>query len=730
MTKCEWAVRLAREGFFIFPIVQGEKAPPALNGWQDLATRDEEKINWWWMVDDYNIGISTSRYGAGGALIVVDIDTKGVSNGYDSLLRLELEKGWTLPETRCHTTPSGGRHLFYHHHTPVRQGAHVLGRGVDVRSKGGYVVAPGSETGAGSYTLDSGDAPIAPAPEWLWKLLALPRSSAGTVQRKREPSVSINAEQAEARVIRYLLSDAPAAVEGEGGDSTTYKVIQRCKDLGIAQEAAARVLQEYYNPRCVPPWDPGDLATKVANAYRYGINEPGSSAPEIEFPPVATDAETLHPYHKLNQEYALVLAGGGAHILWETEDHRHKDTVEHLDVAAFKLKFAPNKMMVGKKETSIANQWLEWKGRRSYDGIIFSPGEAKEVNGNGSGKKFFNLWRGFAVTPAPVGARHPAVDMFLEHTRFNVCGDNEPLYAWLLGYFAHLVQRPWDKPLVSLVFRGAKGVGKNACIERIGALLGRHFILTSNRRYLVGNFNGHLENCLLFALDEAFWSGDKQAEGTLKDIITGREHVIEHKGKEPYTVANKTRVVILGNEEWLIPASHDERRFAVFDVGDGRKQDRAFFTAMREGMEAGGYAVLLRTLLDYDITGLELNAAPSTQGLVDQKIHSLNAVYHWWHQCLEQERIIGAEFEGWPATIEQERFRLAFQRHTKERRVTLWHHEDTRILKILKKCAPSLTVKRLRGEGGYQTTLELPPLSVCRQEWDTFIQHPSAWEAL
>jgi hypothetical protein len=46
----------------------------------------------------------------------------------------------------------------------------------------------------------------------------------------------------------------------------------------------------------------------------------------------------------------------------------------------------------------------------------------------------------------------------------------------------------------------------------------------------------------MFALDEAFWSGDKQAEGTLKDLITGRDHVIEHKGKEPYTVANKTRV--------------------------------------------------------------------------------------------------------------------------------------------------------------------------------------------
>src|SRR5690606_13114237 len=147
--------------------------------------------------------------------------------------------------------------------------------------------------------------------------------------------------------------------------------------------------------------------------------------------------------------------------------------------------------------------------------------------------------------------------------------------------------------------RGGKGTGKNALVDRVGYLLGNHYLLTSNRRYLVGNFNGHLEHCLLFALDEAFWSGDKQAEGQLKDLITGSHHVIEHKGKEPYSVENCTRIVIIGNEEWLVPSSHDERRFAVFHVGDGRKQDRAFFQAMREGMERGGYRLLLRYLLDY-----------------------------------------------------------------------------------------------------------------------------------
>ncbi len=432
----------------------------------------------------------------------------------------------------------------------------------------------------------------------------------------------------------------------------------------------------------------------------------------------------------MNLDHAFVVAGGGAHILWETSDQHLNGTVEHLDIGAFKAKWAPYKIRIGKSEKPIASEWMEWKGRRSYDGIIFSPGQEKEVSVgvNGSRKTYFNLWRGFTCAPAPAGATHSSLDQFLEHTRRNVCGGDDALNRWLLGYFAHLVQRPWEKPLVALVFRGGKGTGKNACIERVGSLLGRHFLLTSNRRYLVGNFNGHLENCLMFALDEAFWSGDKQAEGVLKDLITGRDHVIEHKGKEPYSVANKTRVVIIGNEDWLIPASHDERRFAFFDVGDGRKQDRAFFQGMREGMEAGGYPVLLRFLLDYDLTGLDFNNAPATTGLADQKLHSMNPFYQWWHRCISEGRIVGSEFEQWPETIECERFSLAFQRHTKDRRITLWMHEDARMGKLLKTCAPSVTRTKEREGVGTGYIYKLPSIQQCRKEWGAFIQHSGQWE--
>jgi hypothetical protein len=527
------------------------------------------------------------------------------------------------------------------------------------------------------------------------------------------------------RATFYLHNEAPVAIEGQGGDETTYKVAARVKDLGVDEADAVNLLRMDWNLRCVPPWDDEELAVKVQNAYKYGSRPPGVGTPEFDFAdePLEVIGQKANPVEALNDRYAFVTTGGGAHILFETADPMDgRFKLDHLDVGAFKLKYAPDKLEVGKTMRSVAQIWLEWKGRRQYDGLVFMPEQPAPA-------RYYNLWRGFACTPAAPGAQHPAVDAFLDHALSNVCGGDRALFRWLIGFFAHLIQRPYEKPLVALVFRGAKGVGKNALIERVGYLLGSHFLVTSNRRYLVGNFNGHMENCLLFVLDEAFWSGDKQAEGTLKDVITGREHVIEHKGQEPYTVANKTRTVIIGNEDWLVPATHDERRFVVFNVGEGRKQDRKFFQSMREGMEAGGYAVLLRFLLDFPLDGIDVNEAPRTKALSEQIHHTLDPLQQWWGDCLYEGQFLGGDFPDWAPEVECERFRAAFRRYVRERNIRSRIPDDRSIGRLLKQCAPSIHRKRRakRDDDSQPWAYLIPPLDDARAEWDRFIGHATEW---
>lgn len=349
-------------------------------------------------------------------------------------------------------------------------------------------------------------------------------------------------------------------------------------------------------------------------------------------------------------------------------------------------------------------------------------------------KKFYNLWRGFAVEPIQQGELvkpewQQSVDAFLGHMRENVCRGDAALFKWLVAYFAHMVQKPGEKPLVALVFRGGKGVGKTVVVQIIGGLLGSHFLLTSNRRYLVSNFNGHLERLLFFALDEASWPGDKQAEGILKDLITGATHLIEHKGEKPYSVANLVRVAIIGNEDWLIPASHDERRFAAFNVGEGRKQDRQFFQAMREGMERGGYRLLLRYLLDFDLTGVDINEAPQTDEILNQKHESLGDVHKWWLDCLLEGQIVGSDFGAtWPQEIETERFRSAFRRYSKDRNIRSRFPDSRAIGRLLKHCVPGMVKHRARREDGMPYLYRLPALDEARKSWESFIGHPVEWE--
>ena len=150
MTMLEKALALADEGYHVFPLLANSKKP-AIKKWQDKATRDAEQITSWWtdIFDEYtnnNIGICTSRFGDDKALLVIDIDKK---NGVDGFKSLELAD--YPPPAHISVTPTGGQHWIYVVDQPVKQGAHVLGAGLDIRSYGGYIVAPGSTIDGESY---------------------------------------------------------------------------------------------------------------------------------------------------------------------------------------------------------------------------------------------------------------------------------------------------------------------------------------------------------------------------------------------------------------------------------------------------------------------------------------------------------------------------------------------------------------------------------------------------
>lgn len=334
---------------------------------------------------------------------------------------------------------------------------------------------------------------------------------------------------------------------------------------------------------------------------------------------------------KLNKEYAVVMVGGDTIVFHEQPQARQ---VEHrlrmVSLAGFKTwfrnRFTEFRGRDGKiKRVTWANAWLDAGGRRQYQGVEFFP----DPNNAPGTPGYLNLWSGFDVAPAtmPDPKRYKT---FRDHLLVNVCHGDDKLYQWVFGFFAHIVQRPRERLGIALVLRGKMGSGKTKVGEVIGALFPRHWFLVDSARYVTGQFNAHMASCLLLQADEAVWAGDKAAEGRLKGLITSPTQLIEAKGIDAIRLDNNIRLIMTSNENWVVPAGKDERRFAVLDVGDGCLQNRAYFREIDTEMANGGREHLLGDLLAFDLDSVDLGTAPRTDALLEQKIRSLNSVESWW----------------------------------------------------------------------------------------------------
>jgi hypothetical protein len=82
----------------------------------------------------------------------------------------------------------------------------------------------------------------------------------------------------------WLINEAPEAIEGAGGDATTFEVACRVKDFGVTKETCFELMGDHWNnDKAHPPWNGEDLEQKVINAYAYGSLPPGISDPRGEF---------------------------------------------------------------------------------------------------------------------------------------------------------------------------------------------------------------------------------------------------------------------------------------------------------------------------------------------------------------------------------------------------------------------------------------------------------------
>jgi phage/plasmid-associated DNA primase len=129
----------------------------------------------------------------------------------------------------------------------------------------------------------------------------------------------------------------------------------------------------------------------------------------------------------------------------------------------------------------------------------------------------------------------------------------------------------------------------------------------------------------------------------VKALITEDVLTIEGKFKNAVQAPNRLHVFMASNQEWVVPATGDERRFFVLDVADDHRQDHQYFAAIQAELNSGGYGAMLYDLLHHDICNFNVRHVPETAALQSQKMHSMPTEQMWWANVLHRRYVYESE---------------------------------------------------------------------------------------
>lgn len=329
---------------------------------------------------------------------------------------------------------------------------------------------------------------------------------------------------------------------------------------------------------------------------------------------------------ELNGKHWIVPVGGRTFIMNREYDPALKRPMYTFSGKQdFVLRYANRKTWKNGDMVDIATAWLEHSDRLQYEGIVFSP--------NGDVDDYYNLFQGFGIQP-----KQGDCEFFMDFIYVVICNRNMELYEYLWQWLGHLFQKPDELPGTAFVLRGKEGIGKNTFVECIGKLVGlSHFIQLSSIQQVVGRFSGHLMDKLLVFANEAIWGGDKQAEGTLKHIISDDISTVEYKGKDIFSIKNYKRLIAASNEDWVIPRGLNDRRWIVCDVSAVYQENQDYFSGIKQKLNNGGYEALMYEFMTMDLSNFNPRCIPIQlrEAGWELKIRSGGSVLQWWFYMLE-----------------------------------------------------------------------------------------------
>lgn len=159
-----------------------------------------------------------------------------------------------------------------------------------------------------------------------------------------------------------------------------------------------------------------------------------------------------------------------------------------------------------------------------------------------------------------------AINAFKQHL-WRLCSGRQWVYAQLLSWMAHNVQKPGVKIRFCPVIQGIEGDGKSIIGNVMRAAMGfRNVGVTGNETLCNnGGFTDWATGCAVNAIEEIMVTGKERyrVHNLVKQYVSNSIVSINAKGGKPYTIYNTTNHIAFTNHVDGVPISDKERRWFV-----------------------------------------------------------------------------------------------------------------------------------------------------------------------
>lgn len=597
------AVDYATRGWHVFPLhtVDDEglcscgnascgdagKHPRVQRGLKE-ASRDLAQIEAWFGPDapPSNIGVVTGEISG---ITVIDIDIGDGKFGAESWAEACKDHG--EPQTLMAQTGSGGMHVVFQYNSALKTASNVLGKGVDCRNDGGYIVAaPSRHRSGGVYSwMNWGDA-LATLPAHLSRR----KESRGRPKRDdmyrgkytieqcasmlevipaddrdlwRNVGIILGREFSRVDEAWALYSGWASKGGGKKGRNHDEIMHEAFYELSQQDSEARLTIGTIVKAALDNGWAPKSGEVPLGNFVYYGPGNNFIYRPTISYWIGAAVDAAVSP---VNESGKIVKASE-----W------------------LKLNQLVTSMTC---DPAIDEDYVRGHDCRN--------GEVVEV----PGAALFNTYRKPTIELGVAKMAQPFVDHV--HRIFNKKGDADQF----LDYMSHRVQKPWEKPRFALMIAGGQGVGKDTAVEFCCPAIGVWNVSNIDPAAFESNFNEFAASTLVRISEAANlhemskWAFNERT----KVLIAGSPDVcqINPKYGQKFSVRMYCGVIITTNHlasGIYIPP--DDRRYDVIEAAtmdemglrdEGRR--REYFSELWDWFLSGGSAHVAAYLHERDLS--------------------------------------------------------------------------------------------------------------------------------